>query len=36
LANRDLGSIRKEGRKIARKMKLKPDDVAKVIRAGRK
>jgi len=36
LTNRDLVSIRKEGRKIAKEMKLNPEDVAKVVRAGRK
>ena len=36
LANRDLVSIRKEGRKIAKKMKLSPEDVEKAVRAGRK
>ncbi len=36
LTNRDLASIRKEGRKVAKKMKLTPDDVAKAVRAGRK
>ena len=36
LTNRDLGAIRKEGRKIVKKMKLTPDDVAKTVRAGRK
>lgn len=36
LTNRDLGAIRKEGRKVAKKMKLTPDDVARTVRAGRK
>ena len=36
LTNRDLGAIRKEGRKVAKKMKLTPDDIAKIVRAGRK
>lgn len=36
LTNRDLASVRKEGRKITKKMKLKPDDVEKIVRAGRK
>ena len=36
LTNRDLNAIRKEGRKVAKKMKLTPDDVAKTVRAGRK
>jgi metal-responsive CopG/Arc/MetJ family transcriptional regulator len=36
LTNRDLSAIRKEGRKIAKKMKLKPEDVARIINEGRK
>lgn len=36
LANRDLAEIRKEGRKVAKKMKIKPDDVTKIINDGRK
>ena len=36
LANRDLVAVRKEGRKIAKKMKLKPEDVEKIVREGRK
>ncbi|MGE0526590.1 MAG: ribbon-helix-helix protein, CopG family [Bdellovibrionales bacterium] len=36
LANRDLAAIRKEGRKVAKRMKLKPDDVARIVRAGRR
>lgn len=36
LAGRDLAAIRKEGRKVAKKMKLNPDDIAKKIRAARK
>ncbi len=36
LANRDLAAIRKEGRKIAKKMNLKPEDVNKIIRESRK
>jgi metal-responsive CopG/Arc/MetJ family transcriptional regulator len=36
LANRDLTAIRNEGRKIAKRMKLKPDDVDKIVRSGRK
>ncbi len=36
LTNRDLAAIRKEGRKVAKKMKLTPDEVAKTVRAGRK
>ena len=34
LANRDLAIVRKEGRKIAKRMKLKPEDVAKLVKAG--
>jgi len=36
LASRDLAVVRKEGRKVAKRMKLKPDDVAKIVRSGRK
>ena len=36
LANRDLAAIRKEGRQVAKKMKIKPDDVHKIVNAGRK
>ena len=36
LANRDLAAIRREGHRIAKQMKLKPDDVARIVRAGRK
>jgi metal-responsive CopG/Arc/MetJ family transcriptional regulator len=36
LTNRDLVVIRKEGRKVAKKMKLTPDHIAKIVRAGRK
>ena len=36
LANRDLASVRREGRQIAKKMKLKPEDVQKTVRAGRR
>ena len=36
LANRDLATVRKEGRKIAKKMKLKPEDVDRIVFAGRK
>lgn len=36
LANRDLAEIRKEGRKVAKKMKLKVDDVERIVREGRK
>ena len=36
LSTRDLASIRKEGRKVAKRMNLKPDDVAKIVRSGRK
>ena len=36
LANRDLALVRKEGRKIAKKMNLKPEDVDRIVRDGRK
>ena len=36
LANRDLASVRKEGRSIAKKLKLRPEDVEQMVRAGRK
>lgn len=36
LANRDLAEIRKEGRKVVKKMKLKPEDISKIIQEGRK
>ena len=36
LANRDLAAIRKEGRQIAKKMKLKPEDVNKIVKSGRR
>jgi hypothetical protein len=36
LSNRDLASIRKEGRKVAKRKKLKPEDVERVVRSGRK
>ncbi len=36
LTNRDLSAIRKEGRKVAKKLKLNPEDIAKVVKAGRK
>jgi Arc/MetJ-type ribon-helix-helix transcriptional regulator len=36
LTNRDLATVRKEGHKVAKKMRIKPDDVEKIIRAGRK
>lgn len=36
LANRDLSMIRKEGRKISKRLKIKPDDVEKIVRSGRK
>lgn len=31
LATRDLGVIRKKGRKVAKKMKLTPDDITKAV-----
>ncbi len=36
LANRDLGPVRKDGRKVAKRLRLQPDDVAKIVRSGRK
>lgn len=36
LANRDLAAVRSEGRKVAKKMKLKPEDIEKIVRDGRK
>lgn len=35
LANRDLAAVRKEAIKVAKKMKLKPEDVARIVREGR-
>jgi len=32
LANRDLAAVRSEGRKVAKKMKLKPEDIEKIVR----
>ena len=36
LANRDLAAVRSEGRKVAKKMKLTPEDIEKIVRDGRK
>lgn len=36
LSNRDLAIVRKEGKLIAKKKKLKEDDIAKIVRANRK
>ena len=36
LANRDLASVRREGRRIAKRLKLKPEDVTRIVRQGRK
>ncbi len=36
LANRDLATVRREGKKIANKLKLKPEDVTSIVRKGRK
>ena len=36
LANRDLVAVRKEGRKVVKKMRIKPNDVEKIVRTGRK
>ncbi len=35
LANRDLAIVRKEAHKIVKKMKLKPEDVARIVRESR-
>jgi metal-responsive CopG/Arc/MetJ family transcriptional regulator len=36
LANRDLGIVREEGRQLAKRMKLKPDDVGNIVKSGRR
>lgn len=36
LSQRDLSLVRIEGRKIAKKMKLKPEDVERTVREGRR
>ena len=36
LANRDLASVRREGRRIAKRLKLKSEDVTRIVRQGRK
>ncbi len=36
LANRDLASFRKEGRKVAKRMRLNPEYIEKIVRSGRK
>ena len=36
MTNRDLVSIRAEGKKIAKKKKLTPEDVEKIVRDGRR
>jgi metal-responsive CopG/Arc/MetJ family transcriptional regulator len=36
LANRDLATIRKEGKKVAKRMKLTEADVERIVREGRK
>lgn len=35
-AERALDAVRKEGRKAAKKMKLKPDDIPRIVREGRR
>lgn len=35
MTNRDLASVRAEGKKIAKRMKLKPKDVERIVREGR-
>lgn len=34
--NRDLELVRKEGRKVAKRLKLTEDDVVRIVREGRK
>jgi len=36
MTNRDLASIRGEGKKIAKKKKLTPEDVERIVRDGRR
>lgn len=36
LTNRDLSAIRAEGKKIVKRRKLKPEDVARIVREGRR
>ena len=36
LANRDLATVRREGHGVAKKMKLKPEDIDRIVREGRK
>ncbi len=35
-AERALDAVRKEGRKAVKRMKLKPDDIPRIVREGRK
>ena len=35
-ANKDLEAIRKYGRKIVKKKGIKPDDIARIVREGRR
>ncbi len=36
MTNRDLASVRSEGKKIAQRKKLKPDDVERIVKEGRR
>jgi Arc/MetJ-type ribon-helix-helix transcriptional regulator len=35
MTNRDLAAVRAEGKKIAKKKKLKPEDIERIVREGR-
>ena len=36
MTNRDLASVRNEGKKIAKRKRLKPEDVERIVRDGRR
>jgi predicted transcriptional regulator len=36
MTNRDLASMRSEGKKIAKRKRLKPSDVERIVREGRR
>jgi len=36
MTNRDLADVRSEGKKIAKRKKLKPGDVERIVREGRR
>jgi hypothetical protein len=36
MTNRDLASVHSEGKKIAQRKKLKPDDVERIVKEGRR